>query len=285
MRRGALVFLPAAFIPMTVASCSLVTSLDDLQNDADVSADASTDVAIVDTSTIDSPLPIPDASPEASTGLLSCSADGLVAYWPMDENTGQTILDCHQGLLGDFGSGTITWGSRSPGKVDLEFSGISFVAFGQQTQLALPGPLTVAGWFRVDALPGDFISLFWNYDGGSLVGFEITMDPQGNTYAQIGFGGSQLQTPFDHVPLGTWVHLAMTFTPGAELRTYFHGVSDNVSTTLNDGGALIYPIAPNDTAARCGGDDGDSSWQGGADDLRIFSRVLSASEISTLASQ
>jgi hypothetical protein len=57
-------------------------------------------------------------------------------------------------------------------------------------------------------------------------------------------------------------------------------------TTLVDGGSLAgLTVAANDLDARLGADDSDSVWQGGIDDVRIFSRALTPEEISVLAAK
>jgi hypothetical protein len=285
MRRVALLVVPVVLIPIAAASCSLFTSLDGLQGSAGASPDASTDDAAADASPVDSST-TSDAAPEASTGLLSCNADGLVAYWPLDEGSGVTVHDCHQNLQGAFGTSAPTWGSRNSGS-DLEFSSApAYVTFGVVATLQLPGPFTVAGWFRVDTIPTNYISLFWNYDGGSLTGFEITMAPDGSAYAQAGFGSGNINAQFPTLPTHTWVHLAAVFTPNVELRIYLNGATTGASSTLNDGGSIAgLTVAPDDHDARFGADDPDSTWTGGIDDVRMFSRALSATEIATLAAQ
>src|ERR1019366_8539854 len=110
MRSAALLFVPAALIP--IASCSLFTSLDGLQGGLDASApldagvDGSKDAAPTDGS------PANDAAFDGGTGLLSCNADGLVAYWPFNEGTGVDVNDCHQGLQGVLSAGGVAFGKR-----------------------------------------------------------------------------------------------------------------------------------------------------------------------------
>jgi hypothetical protein len=284
MRRTALLIVLAALVPTAIASCSLFTSLDGLQGGT--SSDAAIDSFAIDAATNETST-VTDAALDASTGLLSCNADGLVAFWPFNEGTGGEVHDCHQGLQGVFSSGGVSWGKRGTDSA-LEFSGgAGYVTLGSVAALQLPGPFTVAGWFRIDANPINYTSLFWNYDGDTLVGFEITTSPDGLTYAQVGFGGENTQVYFSSLPLGVWVHLAATFTPGVELRIFLNGANVGVTTTLaSDGGSLAgLSVAADDHDVRFGADDPDSTWTGGVDDVRVFSRVLTDLELQTLASQ
>jgi hypothetical protein len=274
-----------ASLPLAAISCSLFTSLDGLQGGT--SADAAIDSSSIDDAATNETSAVTDAAPDASTGLLSCNANGLVAFWPFDEGTGVDTHDCHQGLQGVFSSSGVSWGKRGTDSALVFSGGAGYVTLGTVAALQLPGPFTIAGWFRLDGNPTNYASLFWNYDGETLAGFEITTSPEGLTYAQAGFGGQNTQAYFSSLPVGVWVHLAATFTPGVELRIFLNGASVGVATTLaSDGGSLAgLSVAPDDHDARFGADDPDSTWTGGVDDVRVFSRVLTDLELQTLASQ
>jgi hypothetical protein len=135
-------------------------------------------------------------------------------------------------------------------------------------------------------LPTDYVSLFWNYDGDTFSGFEITVAPDGTSYAQAGFGGVHLAAIYPTLTLGTWTHLTAVFRPGVELRIYVNGVTTGAASTLADGGSLAgLTVAPDDHDMRFGADNMDSVWTGGIDDVRVFSRALSDSEIIQIAAQ
>jgi hypothetical protein len=276
------VILPA----MGIAACSLFTSLDGLTSgsDAGLETDASSDVAAAD---------VVDASSEATAnadaqdgGLLTCNADGLVAYWPLDEGSGSTAHDCHQGIDGVFGGDASrpAWGSRGSGS-DLEFTNDAYVTFGIQSRLALTGPFTVAGWFRADNDPTDDTSLFWNFAGvGVEGGFEITLDSANNFYAQVGDGTGSTIVAFSVPPFGLWVHAAVVYEPGVRFETFINGASIAKVIVSSDGGAL-QNAAADSHEARLGANYSTTRWSGGVDDVRIFSRALDVSEIQQLAAQ
>src|SRR5450432_3808688 len=197
------VILPA----LGIAACSLFTSLDGLSGGSD--GDSGTDASSSDVATAD----VADAGndvtavTDAQSALLLCDAAGLVAYWPIDEGSGSTVHDCHQGIDGIFGGDASrpAWGTRGSG-IDLEFTNDSYVTFGIQSRLQITGPFTVSGWFRADNDPTDYTSIFWNY--GSTEGFEITLDSAHNFYAQVGDGTKSTIVQFSTPPFGLWVHAA-----------------------------------------------------------------------------
>ncbi len=260
--------LPAAIavVTLTAVACGLFPSLDGLSGGSDASSPIDTGVG---------------SDADAGTDLLSCNAAGLVAYWSMNEGSGSVVHDCHQSRDGTFGdAGGVTWGTRDGGS-DLEFTSSGFVDLGSPSELQLVGPFTVAGWLRLDVAPASFTSLFWNFSG--LSGFEITASDT-ELYAQLGTGTAAIVTNFPTPPLATWQHLCAVFEPGVRLEVYVNGVSAAATTTL-DGGPL-----PNQGAApenahemRFGANYTFTTWSGGIDDVRVFSRALTPAEIKTLA--
>ncbi len=277
-----LVTMPIAFI----ASC---LSFGDLSggSGADASADTSqfSDVASNDTSAP----PTDGAASDASDGgsILSCNADGLVGYWPMNEGLGTTVHDCHQGLDGVFvtdGGGPF-WGTRGDGG-DVEFTGGGFVQLGMPPQFQMSGAFTVAGWFRTDeAISGGYVSLFWNFDGDLGRGYEITLNDTNRLYAQLGLAAGPVNGFFATPTLGTWIHVAAVFTPNVELQIYLNGANVAITTTKEDGGAFPSGgVLPDDHGVQFG-PVMNTSWLGAIDDVRLFSRALSASEIAALAQE
>jgi hypothetical protein len=283
--RRAIVVAVIALTPALAASCSLFVSLDGLQEpDAAASLDGAADTSTPIDAGLEDSLASGDGAADGSVSILSCNADGLVAYWPMDEGTGTQVKDCHQGINGVFGGdGGVSWGTRGGGS-NIEFSSSGYVTFGSDARLELPGPFTVTGWFRSDAPSIFYASLYWNFDSSSLVGFEITLAPGGQLYAQVGLGTAAVQADFASPPTGVWEHLAAVFKPGAELRIYVNGVNVGATTrTETDAAIPEASVPPDNHETRLGPNYPSSSWRGGVDDVRLFSRALTDEEIAALA--
>jgi Concanavalin A-like lectin/glucanases superfamily len=280
--RRATTFAMIASLSAIAISCSLFTSLDGLQNGDDGGADASLESSASDAA-VDSPTSPSDAGAvDSGLALLSCNADGLIAYWPMDEGSGLTITDCHQGFVGLLqGATEPTWGTRADGG-NVEFSGAGNISIGIETALQLGGPFTIDGWFRSDGAPaGGFASMFWSFD--NLAGFEVTHSFDGTLYAQIGVDDAAIRADFSQPPYGTWQHLTAVFEPGINLRVYVNGVIMQTTTVLENGDPLPnVPATPNNESMYMGPLFG-SAWVGGVDDVRIFSRALTDDEIAFLA--
>ena len=278
--RHAITLAAIASLPALAISCSLFTSLDGLQNGDDGGADTSIESSAADVG-VDSPTSL-DAGPvDSGLALLSCNADGLVAYWPMDEGSGLTITDCHQGFVGVLQGGTEpTWGTRADGG-NVEFSSDGNIAISIETALQLGGPFTIDGWFRSDVAPSSYASMFWSFD--NMTGFEVTHSSDGTLYSQIGFSDAAIRADFGQPPYGTWQHLTAVFEPGINLRVYVNGVIMQTVTMLENGDPLPnVPAAPNNETMYMG-PLFSATWTGGIDDVRIFARVLTDDEIAFLA--
>ena len=252
-RTPLLVILP--FVAIT-AACSLVTSLDGLTGGSD--SGTATDAAS------DTKVEVTDAGVDvAQPSVLDCDASGLVAYFALNEGSGTVVHDCHQGIEGVFGGdASPTWGTRDTG-IDLEFTHNAYVTFGIVSTLELPGPFTVAGWFRADSDPSDDTSVFWDFSGSKKQGFEITLNAANNLYAQVGNGTGSVVAAFTAPTLGVWVHLALVYEPGARLEAFTNGVSTSKVTTDIDGGVLRPAAACTSHDARLGANYSPTTWTGG----------------------
>ena len=94
--------------------------------------------------------------------------------------------------------------------------------------------------------------------------------PEGNVYV----GGTNRTAEGTALPINTWAHLATTYD-GSALRLYVNGTE--VATTTLSGA-----ISTSAGAVRIGGNSiWGESFQGRIDDVRIYNRALSATEIQT----
>jgi hypothetical protein len=283
--RRAIALTVIATLPIAAISCSLFTPLGDLQSgkkDGGVVLDTSVVEGSIADGANDSSVVVDAGPTDSGLALLSCNANGLVAYWPMNEGSGSTITDCTQGIVGAFqGSPGPTWGTRGGGG-NLEFNGSGNIDIPSEMALQLGGPFTLDGWFRSDGPPDGYTSLFWSFE--EPAGFEITESSDGLLYAQVGVDGQAIRADFpEPPPLSTWEHLTAVFEPGVNLRVYLNGVPGQVVSTLEDGAALPnVPAGLNPDGPQMG-PVFSSSWTGGIDDVRIFSRALSDDEIAFLA--
>jgi chitodextrinase len=200
---------------------------------------------------------------------------GLVAGYSFDEGSGVTVADASgNGNVGTVSSAT--WSSAGHFGGALSFNGTSsLVTVPDSGSLDLTGAMTLSAWVRPSALGGWRTVLLKEDIGGVTSGQPYALYAETNSSKPLAmafttgevraFGPAQL-------PLSTWTHLAATYD-GSQLRLYVNGA---LAGTQPMTGAM--PASSG--ALRIGG---NSIWgeyfAGAIDDVRLYSRALSASEI------
>ena len=203
---------------------------------------------------------------------------GLSGLWPLDETSGPTAFD----VSGNANNGTLANGPawNSAGRVGgaLAFDGINdYVTLGNPASLIPGSAITVAGWFKLtDVTYNRFI--LSKYDG---------LAPQTDTFLryQAGTGlacsvGGTYAVGSATIVAGQWYHGACTYD-GSSVRVYLDGTQ-------------IGAIAKSGSIA----DEAGTAWLIGArtpanptafiagllDDVRIYSRALTAADLAFLIS-
>ncbi len=199
---------------------------------------------------------------------------GLVGYWQDDEGAGATTADASgSGNTGALAGG-MTWTAGRFGDA-LSFDGASgYVLAGVHNLPAANAPQSISWWLNVPAIPGgvqNVLSLT-NDGAGSAV-------QAGFRDGRIGvwkFGGAWLisTTP---ASAGGWRHYAYTFD-GATHRLYIDGALAASATTA--------PQSAAPTKLAFGRWTGGAEYlKGNVDDVRIYNRALTATEVQTLDTQ
>jgi hypothetical protein len=273
-RRLAIALTLAAFAG--VGAC--FTSLDGFANgDADAGHDG--DVSHDGPGGDDGPVDGGTEADASDAEAGGCDELGLVARWPMDEGSGTTVHDCstnHLDMAFAGEAGALAWGTRDGGGT-LVINGHGYAEIANTDALTLPASFTIAAFMRAESRPSSYAGFPWHFAGK---GWELTMASDGTVYAQVGptgFDGSVVEG-FTSPQLGTWHHFAAVFEPGVRLETYEDGVSVVKKTGIPPGGA-DKPDAP----IRIGAVFDGVTWLASIDDVRLYSRALSDTEIATLA--
>lgn len=237
-------------------------------------------------------------SPSEIQGLYKASSSGmylpplptptgLVGWWP-GEGTANDLAGTNHGTL----SNGVTFSS---GQVAQAFSldGVNDVVVIPDSPVLSPhvgagGEISVAAWVKIDRYPdpdpvtgvparavvakaipgsfeyeiavltnGNFIFVAWNISGG--------------TYSTTSPGTSE-----SRLSLHEWHHLAVSMRKGSFLRAYLDGVLVGESFAFkgntSDGPSPLF----------IGGFGDGQSFDGSIDEVKLFSRALSAAEIEDL---
>lgn len=204
---------------------------------------------------------------------------GLLGYWSFNEGVGATSTD----FSGNGNHGPIvngTWANPKLGKAALSFNGSnSYVNVGE-----VNGPtdeITIAAWINKSA-HGAWRSILDRYASETSDCFSLGFD--NSTGSKLMFMWDSTAPEWANkivadsdLPLNEWVHVAVS-SNGSTATFYVNGVADGSDTV----GA---PCTDGDVYIGVNYAGGDEYFSGIIDEVRLYSRALSAAEIRGLYTQ
>ena len=216
--------------------------------------------------------------PTKSVSATVTVSSDLVGWWPLDEGTGLVAYD----VSGQGNDGT--WnGPPSPpsntyyttgeiGSAAGSFGGETGLTVGTQPVYQFTGPFTLSAWVNtvskgtILTMQNDIINGYNLAISYGIIRFCVYAGAAENC---VGGGNYPLSSP-------TWTYFTAVFD-GSNISVYANGVllqSGNAAAPTASTGPLVFGIAQR------GGDY--SNFIGSIDDIRIYSRALSAGEIASL---
>jgi len=195
----------------------------------------------------------------------------LVGFWSLDESSGIHAVDWSgHDNHGDF-VGEPLWVDGYDGG-GLELDGNSWVDCGTTATLQIAGPITIACWVKPAALGGDqgFAGLNGSY------AFKVSDFDSSDDHLRFTTPGVLDHDAYNAIlNNGEWQHIAVTFEPnqagGAVF--YINGTeADRLDASAMNEGSGPFLIGNNQWA--------DQEYHGLIDDVRVYSKVLTAEEIA-----
>lgn len=213
---------------------------------------------------------------------------GLVGYWNFDDISGTLAKDFSTNQK----NGALTTGVNCSTSIEAKFgnackfdgieSAVNVSSFYTQIPIA-----TWMLWVKFDSVPSSWVSLL---DAGEIGSFGVGRDyiaikksgvSEEGLVAHIntvGMGNRSAFVTTGIIPItNSWHHIAATYD-GATLRIYVNGTLRN--STITSGSIPL----PSLVAIGNRVEATDETLNGTIDDVRIYNRVLTADEISALAS-
>lgn len=217
---------------------------------------------------------------------------GLTGYWRFDEGSGTTAADDVGGATGSLMNGA-TW--TSSGKVGsaLVLDGVNdYVDAGDIAAAENTTAMTFSAWvYQTSASANRAIAAKWNFQTQGSWAFQTdnTVTSKLKVFLPAtltdGGGNAQAYTNSGAWTSGAWHHAAFVFDGtktgnASRLKIYIDGVEQ----TLTFGGTVPSRILNSTAPLRFGMFGGTLTryWNGRLDDVRIYNRALSASEIDAL---
>jgi hypothetical protein len=204
------------------------------------------------------------------------ATDGLVGSWGFDEASGTTAQDAS----GSGNNGTISGATRVAGRSGgsaLNFDGIDDrVTVADSASLDLTNRMTLEAWVRPTALGSSWRTVAMKEQSADLVYGLYAGSDTGVPSAHFHNGGHTMLAGPGALTTGSWTHLSSTYD-GSTLRLYVNGTQ--VASRALSGSA-----AASSQALYIGG---SALWgeyfQGAIDDVRVYNRALTGSEIQARA--
>ncbi len=211
--------------------------------------------------------PVASIVPRSQVAAISGAGSGLVAHYSFDEGVGTIAGD----ISGNGSTGMLTNGPTwTAGKISgaLSFDGSDDrVMVSSQT---LPTQFTISAWLYN---PANNV-----YETIFAIGKDRQFSISNGFLAY--WNGSGSEYPFGTVPNGSWQHVVFTYD-GSALRGYLNGSA--IGVPLEQGTPSVSDIMA--IGAWYNGSGGyEDFFSGSLDDVRVYNRALSTSEISELYS-
>lgn len=226
-----------------------------------------------------------DTSQTVVAVLPEVSEDGLIAHWALDESSGTTAPDSAGFTDGTLINGPVWQSGFGRLQGALEFDGVDdYVDLGTLDVEGGAG-LTISAWINADDFDlhdARFISKatgtsgrdhYWMLSTISGTGLRFRLKTGGTT-TTLKSGTGQLQP-------GVWYHVAATYD-GTKMRIYKDGIE--VVSTSKTGAVAIDPTVSVAIGNQPAG-AGSRAYDGLIDDVKIYNRALTQSEITALANQ
>ncbi len=219
---------------------------------------------------------------QTSITKIKNAAKGLVAYYPMSEGAGTTTADATgQGNTGTFGAstGAPTWTTSGKFGNGISFDGSNdYVNTGVTvSSLGLTNKATFSFWAKkvADSTTSPFGNNNEGSDGQDRDVFSF-FDVAGTFWLRAN-AGSQVTLNAGTWSAGVWYNVVGVYD-GSTLKLYVNGV-EIASSALT--GNLLSTSATWKMGRR-GEGSGLYYWNGVLDDVRIYNRALSATEVLNL---
>lgn len=218
--------------------------------------------------------------------------NSLIGHWSFDETDGDTVYDASGNNNAVLQSGAILEPQAGVIGGAIRFDGNSDGVSVENSADLINGldAFTIALWVKSDRIPTDKGFIFPQTPNGKDEIFSIRYDAKGS----LGSGtnvikagitttkGELVYESASDLQTTEWQHIALTWRNGRGLTLYINGVLDQPSfiSTATEGKIenareLIIGKGPKDE---------NGSWGGLIDDVRLYNRVLSPSEIYDLVS-
>jgi hypothetical protein len=205
----------------------------------------------------------------------------LQLWWTYDEASGSVLDASGNARHGTPFNGVALGAAGKLGRA-ASFDGVN--DYVKTTAWAYGASVSVAAWIKFSSQPNFGVIASTGIGSGSVGGWTLYTKPTGSggtwafqPQAADGTDAGELVGPTLNTFLGQWVHLAATFD-GNNIALYLNGAAAGTRTNAKAGAASTLDFM---SGANNPGSPGNL-YSGLIDDLRVYSDVLTAAQITAL---
>ena len=219
--------------------------------------------------------------------------DGLIGYWKFDEGTG-TVAEDFSGLNNsgslvnmdesDWVTTTQTLDYANPYALDFDGDN-DYVNAGDHDSLEPDLPLTFAFWANADSNSVTNTAISLDSWGNTYYGAQVVLNSEGSI--SISYGDGTGGTSSDRrskkggsYSAGTWHNVIAVLSGPTDIKIYIDG--EDVGGAYSGGGGTI-AYSSNPTVIGAATTTPTLPFEGVIDDVRVYARALTGSEITALA--
>ncbi|RKS53955.1 putative secreted protein (Por secretion system target), partial [Gillisia mitskevichiae] len=210
------------------------------------------------------------------------NSSNLVAHWDMNEGIGSSLDDSSTYLNNAVVIGSPSWVAGIDSYA-LRFNGSNQYSYAaDNSSLDISGPITIASWIKPEKKATQY--LVKKSEHNSIDGYELSLSSSGKIFFRFNQKTSgdtyRINSQISYPTNGsTWMHVAVTFN-GLEMKIYINGIENS-----SKGFSWTPAIAVNSQTLAVGaGNDGYRGIMGAMDDVKIYNKALTASEVYNLFS-
>ena len=226
-----------------------------------------------------------DSSGNSRPGTYSGTTNGPSTWWKLDEDTGTTAGDSSGGANPGTLTNSPSWVS-GPSSYGLSFNGTSSYLAGTSPAVHTNASLTVAAWVNLTSTSGSNDGAAVSQGGTNTFAYALVWDQVSSKWA-FEMTNSDVSSPTvvkqyssAMATTGVWTHLVGVYdTSVNKTYLYVNGiVIGNATKTVNWDATGPLQAGREKTGGAWGG-----YFNGEVDDVRVYNRALSATEIANLA--
>lgn len=218
---------------------------------------------------------LPDGWEVNTNGSDPATAEGLLAYYPLDGNAADVTGNGYDGTVFEALPAADRNGNAD-GAYAFDGSNDRITTAAIQT----PEELTISLWVKFDGFSASDENIFGNRVAAGWDAM-VYRNPTGSdirAHVNQEMAALSMDTAMS-VQTGTWYHIVQTWK-SPDLRVYINGVEDANSPVTQAG-----TILGRNNTWFIGQDDYEPSFNGTIDEVRLYSRALSAAEVDSLYQQ